>query len=323
MKPIKVGFIGAGDVSGLHADAVRECSNAELAGLWNRTPEKAQRRAKEFGCKVYASPEELVSDPALDAVFVLTNLETHLQYTLMALEAGKHVLVEKPLGISIDEIQQMKEAAKKANRVCMPGHNYIYEDSIIRSRQLIQSGELGKLVQIYVLYNIHHPEEVMVRYPGIIRQILTHHSYILLYLGGAPASLSAMKATLHYEKLTREDIAMVNLRMANGALAHLCASFAADDHSSDPWTVVVKVIGTAGSTRYSYRDWVELKPGIVHSQTYSAYRYSILNEGRYFVDECLRNGLAPLSTVDDAIMAQKIVEACERSVEEERVIAID
>ena len=60
-----------------------------------------------------------------------------------------------------------------------------------------------------------------------------------------------MKATLHYKELPQEDIAMVNLAMENGALAHFCASFAADDHSADPWTMMVKVIGTAGSTRYS------------------------------------------------------------------------
>ena len=58
---------------------------------------------------------------------------------------------------------------------------------------------------------------------------------------------------------------MVNMTMGNGALAHLCASFAADDHSADPWTVVIKLIRTNGSTRYSYRGWVELKPAVVHS----------------------------------------------------------
>ena len=121
---------------------------------------------------------------------------------------------------------------------------------------------LGKIVSAYVMYNIHHPEEVAKRYPGVVRQILTHHSYILLYLVGKPVELCAMKATLHYQEYPEEDIAMVQMRLENGALAHFCASFAADDHAADPWTVMVKVIGTAGSTRYSYRDHVEIKPGL-------------------------------------------------------------
>jgi len=319
---IGVGFIGAGDVSILHAAAVKNCPGARLVGLWNRSPERAKERATAFGCRTYASPAELLADPAIDAVFVLTNLETHREYTLQALEAGKHVLVEKPVGVTVAEIEQMRDAAAARRLVCMPGHNYIYESSMMRTRGLVQSGDLGRIVSAYVLYNIHHPEEVAQRYPGVIRQILTHHSYILLYLVGKPVELCAMKATLHYQEYTEEDIAMVQMRLENGALAHFCASFAADDHAGDPWTVLVKVIGTGGSTRYSYRDHVEIKPGLVHSQTYTAYAGSISNEVRHFLIDCLRMGQTPLSTLDDAITAQRMIEAIEKSVAEKRVVSL-
>ena len=319
---IGIGFIGAGDVSLLHAKAIRNCAGAGLVGLWNRSSDRAEERARQFGCKRYRTPTELVADPAVHAVFVLTNLETHLEYTRLALEAGKPVLVEKPVAGSIAEIAEMKRLADRAGVVCMPGHNYIYEAGMMRSRELVENGDLGRVSSVYVMYNIHHPEEVARRYPGVVRQILTHHSYILLYLAGRPRRLSALQATLHYKEIAQEDIAMVILELENGALAHFCASFAADDHSADPWTVLVKVIGTAGSTRYSYRDWVEIKPGIVHSQTYTAYQGSITNEVRYFVDACLRGGAQPLSTLDDAIVAQKMVEACERSIAEGRAVEV-
>ncbi|MEO2088786.1 MAG: Gfo/Idh/MocA family oxidoreductase, partial [Gemmataceae bacterium] len=77
-EAIGVGFIGAGDISVLHAAAVKKCPGATLVGLWNRNQERATQRAGEFGCRNYKTPEELVKDPAVDAVFVLTNLETHL-----------------------------------------------------------------------------------------------------------------------------------------------------------------------------------------------------------------------------------------------------
>jgi predicted dehydrogenase len=319
---IGIGFIGAGDVAILHAKAIQKCYGARLVGLWNRSVDRAEQRAKEFGCKRYDSPETLVADPAIDAVFVLTNLESHLEYTRLALEAGKSVLVEKPVGVTVDEIAQMKKIADARGLVCMPGHNYIYEGGMIRTRELVEGNELGRITSAYVMYNIHHPEEVAARYPGVVRQILTHHSYILLYLVGKPKRLCAMKATLHYKKITQEDIAMVQMEMENGALAHFCASFAADDHAADPWTVMVKVIGTAGSTRYSYRDWVEIKPGIVHSQTYTAYQGSITNEVKHFIEVCLRQGGKPLSTLDDAITAQRMIEACETSISDGRVVTL-
>jgi predicted dehydrogenase len=317
-----VGFVGAGDISVLHAAAVARCPGAKLVGLWNRNQERAKERAAQFGCRNYASPADLVNDPNIDAVFVLTNLETHLEYTKLALDAGKHVLVEKPVGMSVGEIEQMKAAAARHDLVCMPGHNYVYEAGMVRTRELAAAGDLGRIVSAYVMYNIHHPEEVAKRYPGVVRQILTHHSYILLYLVGKPVELCAMKATLHYREYEAEDIAMVQMRLANGALAHFCASFAADDHAADPWTVMVKVIGTAGSTRYSYRDHVEIKPGLVHSQTYTAYQGSITNEVRHFLVDCLRMGGQPLSTLDDAITAQRMIEAAEASIQNRSVVTL-
>src|SRR2546421_12617318 len=113
-KPtIGVGFLGAGDISVLHAAAVRKCPGAELVGLWNRGRDRAAQRAAAFGCRTYASPAALVNDPAVDAVFVLTNLETHLEYTELALTAGKHGLVEKPVRGTVGEIERMARRAEE------------------------------------------------------------------------------------------------------------------------------------------------------------------------------------------------------------------
>ena len=114
---------------------------------------------------------------------------------------------------------------------------------------------------------------------------------------------------------------MVLLDLECGGIAHLCASFAADDLSADPWTFMVKVIGTAGTTRYTYQDWVEAKKGISHSRVYTAYQETITNEDRYFVDVCLQDG-QPLSSMDDAIIVQKTIEAVEKSIGESLVVPI-
>jgi len=325
MKTKRIAFIGAGDISLLHAEAIRSCPSAELAGLWSIDPELNAEKSAQYGCHVYESAEELVADPDVDAVFILTNLESHTEYATLAMEMGKHVLIEKPVAPSLAELEQLKNCAEKNGVVLCPGHNYIHEPSLHRSKELLDSGRLGKLAAIYIHYHIQHPEEVARRYPGVIRHILTHHSYILLYLAGethAPEAVSAMKSVVHYDEFEGEDLALVNLRLKSGALAHFCADFAADDHSADPWTFVVKVIGTEGATRFSYRDWIENKPGVVHSHTFSTYEWHIREEVRHFIEESLGRGTAPLSTIDDAITAQKIIEGIEGSVAEGREIAI-
>jgi predicted dehydrogenase len=313
MKTIGIGFIGAGDIADLHAEAVNGLVGAELVGLWNRTAEKGEAKAEKFDCKIYASVDELLQDPKIDAVFVLTNMETHCEYTVQAVKAGKHVLVEKPAASSIAELEKMQRAIDEAGVQCMPVHNYIYEPGIKRAKSMIENGELGDVTQFYMMYNIHHPPEVRARYPGVIRQILTHHSYTMLYLAGQPKTVSCMKHTSDASLAPQENVAMANLQMRNGSLSHLCASFANDDHAGDPWTCIIKVIGTKGSTRYSYRDFVINEPNGPHSQTFQCYPESIKNTAVHFIDNVIRKNEKPLSSLVDAITCQKIIEACERS----------
>lgn len=316
MDKIGIGLLGAGDVADLHAEAINGLFGASLVGLWNRTPEKGEIKAAKYGCKTYKSEDDLFNDPEVDAVFILTNMETHCEYTIRAAEAGKHILVEKPAASNIAELQQMQEAIDKAGVKCMPVHNYIYETSIKRAQAMIQSGKLGDITQFYMMYNIHHADDIRVRYPGVIRQILTHHSYTMLYLAGRPKTISCLKHTVDDTLAPQENVAMANMQMQNGTLSHLCASFANDDHSGDAWTCMIKVIGTKGSTRYSYRDWVINERNGAHSQTYHCYPETIKNTATHFIDNVLRKGEAPLSSLEDAITCQRIIDACERSVEE-------
>jgi len=149
-----------------------------------------------------------------------------------------------------------------------------------------------------------------------VRHLLTHNLYTMMFLVGRPVRVQGFKAQRHYEKIDKEDITLVNLELQNGGLAHLCASFAADDLSPAPWTFTVKVIGTAGTTHYTYNDWVEVKAGISHSHTYSAYQATLTNEVRHFVELCNTRTGAPLSDLEDAIWAQRATEAVERSIAE-------
>jgi predicted dehydrogenase len=181
---------------------------------------------------------------------------------------------------------------------------------------MIESGKLGDISQFYMMYNIHHAEDIRARYPGVIRQILTHHSYTMLYLAGQPKTVSCLKHTVDTTIAPQENVAMANIKMQNGTLSHLSASFANDDHAGDPWTCIIKVIGTKGSTRYSYRDWVINDRNGAHSQTYQCYPESIKNTATHFINNVLRNNEEALSSLEDAITCQRIIEACEKSEKE-------
>src|SRR5690606_32141774 len=95
-------------------EAINNIPGAQLVGLWNRTSEKGAIKAAKYGCKTYKTEDELLQDPELDAVFILTNMETHCEYTIRAAEAGKHILVEKPAASNLEELEKMQRAVEKA-----------------------------------------------------------------------------------------------------------------------------------------------------------------------------------------------------------------
>ena len=320
---VGIGFLGAGEVSVLHGRALRQIENARLVGLWNRTGSTAARRADEEGCRRYESPEQLVSDPDIDAVLVLTNLETHLPLARLALEAGKHVLVEKPVCASQQEVQQLMEIASRTGRRCVPGHNMIHEESLRRARKLIGAGDLGSVVSCYVMYNIYHSDDRAGTLPGVVRHLLTHPLYTMMFLVGRPKRICGFVANRNHPKQPqKEDLASVLVELEGGGVAHLSVSFAADDLAPSPWAWTVKVIGTAGTAHYTYQDWVEMKKGLSHSRTYTAYQETITNQDRAFVELCRHPAAEPLSTLEDALWAQKATEALELSLKEGRVVEI-
>jgi predicted dehydrogenase len=173
------------------------------------------------------------------------------------------------------------------------------------------------------MYNIYHGDERAATLPGVVRHLLTHPLYTMMYLVGRPKSALALKTNRnHPRQPEKEDLAMVLLELENGGIAHLCVSFAADDLSPAPWTYTIKVIGTAGTTHYTYQDWVEVKKGISHSHTYTAYQDTITNEDQAFVDLCITGQGKPLSDLDDALWAQRATEAVEKSIAERVVVDI-
>jgi len=119
-RPLNVAFIGAGDISNLHAEAINNSRSAQLAGIWSLpgcpVVTDPAAVAARYGTRLYGTTEQLVTDPDVDAVFVLTNMESHAELAISAMNHGKHVLVEKPVASSVEELNAMKAAAA-ANRV--------------------------------------------------------------------------------------------------------------------------------------------------------------------------------------------------------------
>ena len=309
-----VAFVGTGNVAHMHARAVQAVSGARLVGGYNRTRAKAEAFFQRYEGRAYGSLQELLDDPAVEAVDVLTRMEDHVEVAIASLEAGKHVLCQKPLGCNLAEIESLKEAAAKSDRVLMPAHNLIYGPWIERIRSCIADGRLGRVSSLWIVYNMAHSEEFFTGYADILREVCTHHIYSTFHLLGRPKRVRTVMGNVHFPNLKCADQVMMTCEMADGAIANLWCGLAAGDPTSNPWTFVYKVLGTEGGINHTWGDAVFHDPddpdfGIPHY--YESFRYAY----EHFLYRCIAKGEAPLSTIDDALDVERFIAAIERGLE--------
>lgn len=144
---IKVGIIGCGAITEFrHAPEYNSNENAEIIAFCDPMPERAEKLTKQYGGKAYTDYRELLGIKDLQAVSVCTSNSTHASISIDALKAGKHVLCEKPMAVNLEEARKMIETAALANRFLMIGHNQRMEKANVVAKQILKSGEMGKLL---------------------------------------------------------------------------------------------------------------------------------------------------------------------------------
>jgi phthalate 4,5-cis-dihydrodiol dehydrogenase len=190
-RRLRLGVAGLGRAFTLMLPTLTADSRVELVAAADRRPEARERFAGEFGGRVYASVEALCADAEVDVVYVATPHQFHADHVEAAAAGGKHVLVEKPMAITLDECRRMIAAAERANVQLVVGHSHSFDAPILRAREIIAGGALGAVrminAQYYTdfLYRPRRPEElVTARGGGAVFSQAAHQVDIVRLLGG-------------------------------------------------------------------------------------------------------------------------------------------
>ena len=156
---MRVALIGCGSVArqrDAHEYSLNK--NCEIAGFFDFVPERAEVLVSEYGGKVYQTLDELLEDKSVDAVSVCVANAYHAETTIKALRSGKHVLCEKPMAISLEDCEEMIKEAEKAGRRLMIGHNQRLTPAHRRAKEIIASGEMGKVLTFNSMFCHGGPE---------------------------------------------------------------------------------------------------------------------------------------------------------------------
>ncbi len=280
---VGLGYWGPNLVRNLH-----EIEGAELVLACDPRVERREAIARRYpAVETCASFEEVLAS-GVDAVAIATPITTHFELASEALSAGLHVLVEKPLASSTDEVLELIRLARAHERVLMPGHTFLYSPPVVAIRELMASGSLGEPYFIStsrVNLGLHQPDA------SVIWDLAPHDFSILRYwLGETPRRIGATGRGFVLPNIP--DVAFINLEYESGIIGHVELSWLApsklrhttivcsekmvvyDDTSNEPVRVFDSGVhlpdpGTFGEYRLTYRTGDIISPRVDASEPLS------------------------------------------------------
>jgi UDP-N-acetyl-2-amino-2-deoxyglucuronate dehydrogenase len=233
---IRTAVIGTGNISGAHIDACTafpdRCRIVALADIY---PEKAKKRAAQAGLNVpvYESLETLLAKEEVDLVSICTPPFTHRDLAVKALEAGVHVLLEKPMAASLEECDAINRAeAKSSARLSVTAQNR-FRTPVWNMKQVLDEGMIGKLLHTqinsywwrgYPYYDLWWRGTWEKEGGGCTLNHAVHHIDMMLWLTGMPEELTAMMGNVSHDNSEVEDISMALLRYADNSFAQVTSS---------------------------------------------------------------------------------------------------
>jgi phthalate 4,5-cis-dihydrodiol dehydrogenase len=195
MKTIGIGVAGLGRAFTLMASSFVADTRVRLVAAADPRPEALQQFRRDFSGTPHASVEQLCADPQVDAVYVATPHQFHAEHVRLAASHGKHVLVEKPMALSLEECRAMIQAARDAGVRLVVGHSHSFDLPILAARKLIASNEFGRVRMITALdftdflYRLRRPEELDTRRGGgAVFNQAAHQVDVVRMLAGARAA---------------------------------------------------------------------------------------------------------------------------------------
>ncbi|MDZ4821583.1 MAG: Gfo/Idh/MocA family oxidoreductase [Planctomycetota bacterium] len=230
------GIVGCGMISRFHARAIADLKGAKLVACYNTSLGPAQRLAEETGCKAYADLDAMLADPNLDIVTIATPSGAHQEPAIAAAKAGKHVIIEKPLEITLKRCDAIIQACQKYGVKLATVFPSRFHQSSIEMKRAIDAERFGQLTlgDAYVKWFRTQQYYDSGKWRGTweldgggaLMNQAVHSVDLLQWFMGPVLEVTAHAATLAHERIAVEDNIVATLKFKNGALGVIEASTA-------------------------------------------------------------------------------------------------
>lgn len=345
---VKVGVIGCGHAAMRgHLPALRLVSDAEVIAVADVDPDQLQRAANQFNVpRRYTGPSDLLEDPDVEAVAVCVPTRLHLQVASAVLDAGRHLFLEKPLALSLDECDRLIDRAERSLSLTMMGFNMRWHRLARKARDMVRRGKLGPVRIVRSVMAAHwHGNSPLLEWRkrrdwggGVLVDRGIHDFDMWRFL--LDAEVEEICALTRSE-VVDDEVAAVVARMTNGVLV---SSSLVERVSS---TYTCEILGLRGRLRASFFRFdgmrfisaarrpgdpqvrlasvastlKELPRALLRPGGMNDYDASFVSQWQHFID-CVRTGAGPECTLDDGRRALAVVLAAARSASLGRTVRI-
>ncbi|MEA2324422.1 MAG: hypothetical protein QOD81_4272 [Solirubrobacteraceae bacterium] len=325
MRPLGLGVVGLGYWGPHFVRAGCDLEGAEVVAACDANPIALATQARRYR-NVRFTPRfsDLLADDEVDAIIVATPITTHYTIAKLALEAGKHVLVEKPLAGSTEECQKLIRLARERGLILMPGHTFLYSPPVLAVKDMLESGELGEIfftTSTRVNLGIHRSDV------SVVRDLGPHDFSILLYWFGRPTCIRAIGR----DAIIRDvlDVAFLDVCYENGCIVRVELAWLAptklrrtvvvgtkkmviyDDTSPEQLRVYDRGVSMLnpenfGEHQLAYRSGDILTPRLDTAEPLRVEMEDLVR--------CIRDGGTPRSNWQVGLDVMRMIEAAERSL---------
>jgi len=333
-EKIRIGIIGAGRMAYWHLMAYQRIPAASVVAIAGQRRHNIDRLQKKFSLpRGYSDYREMLAEQNLDAVSVTTPTHTHCPIVIDTLEAGCHVLCEKPMALDMEAAERMIAAEKKAGRILMIGFSQRFYKEFSAIKQLIDQGKLGTVKMAWYRRGINLPPQKWYREPdkssGVAGELAIHGIDWLRWIINSPVAQVCAELTEHEQYQGVDDNIWILLKFENGAIGVVGASYRFPFLKRDIGVIGEKMALTVERGRVVVEPYGDYSLGALVMRFI---KYSLMvpywllynpftRELQHFLD-CIRTGAAPAATSMDGKISLEIVLAAKESARSGKKISL-